>query len=43
MDDVLILGEMLAEHHKKLRNVFEQFRNIILRLNLINVSFLDQN
>ena len=25
-DDVLILGETLAERHEKLRNLFEQFR-----------------
>jgi hypothetical protein len=32
MDDVLILGETLLEHHAKLREIFEQFRKFNIKI-----------
>jgi hypothetical protein len=32
MDDVLILGEILLEHHAKLRKVFEQLRKCNIKI-----------
>ena len=40
MDDVLILGETLAEHHEKLRNVFEQFRTYNIKIEPDKCEFL---
>ena len=40
MDDVLILGETLAEHHEKLRNVFEQFRTYNIKIEPDKCKFL---
>ena len=40
MDDLLTLGETLAEHHKKLRNVFQQFRTYNIKFEPDKCEFL---
>jgi hypothetical protein len=40
IDDVLILGETLAEHHAKLRDVFEQFRKFNIKVEPDKCEFL---
>ncbi|PNF31840.1 hypothetical protein B7P43_G08901 [Cryptotermes secundus] len=40
VDDVLILGETLPEHHAKLREVFEQFRKFNVKIEPDKCEFL---
>jgi hypothetical protein len=40
MDDVLILGETLVEHHTKLREVFEQLRRFNIKIEPDKCEFL---
>jgi hypothetical protein len=40
MDDMLILGETLSEHHAKLREVFEQFRKFNIKIEPDKCEFL---
>jgi hypothetical protein len=40
LDDVLILGETLIEHHAKLRDVFEQFRKFHIKVQPDKCEFL---
>jgi hypothetical protein len=40
MDNVLILGETLSEHHTKLREVFEQFRKFNIKIEPDKCEFL---